>query len=74
MDSEIALFVYGVAFLLWLIAFFAILRTFSIDRTLKEILKRLPAQPQQDAAQPESLRTRTGLSTDEQLEAALRGK
>lgn len=71
MDPDIVVLIYVIALALWVIAFFAILRIFSIDKTLKQILKRMPGEPTKE---PESSEATSQFSTAKQIEEALRGK
>ena len=61
-----------IGFILGVAALFAQFRLFSIDSTLKQILARLPAPPQQDIPVPVENVVKS--STDRQLEQALKGK
>jgi len=61
-----------IGFILGVIALFAQFRLFSIDSTLKQILARMPAPPQQNLPVPVE---RVVISTtDQQLDEALKGK
>jgi hypothetical protein len=73
MDNDGLLILAGfIGFILGVAVLFAQFRLFSIDSTLKQILARLPAPPQQDIPVPiERVVTST---TDRQLEQALKGK
>jgi hypothetical protein len=73
MDNDGLLILAGfIGFILGVAVLFAQFRLFSIDSTLKQILARLPAPPQQDIPVPiERVVTST---TDRQLGQALKGK
>ncbi|HST78663.1 MAG TPA: hypothetical protein VLN58_09265 [Verrucomicrobiae bacterium] len=73
MDNDGLLILAGfIGFILGVAVLFAQFRLFSIDSTLKQILARLPAAPQQNIPIPiERVVTST---TDQQLEQALKGK
>ena len=72
MDSGTEVIIYVVGLILSLLAFFAILRLFSIDATLKQILSRMPALLQGENQAP--IERIVISSTDEQFERALKGK